>query len=56
MKTKRWILTIAVVAVGMICMISKEANIKYIIGGMIYGTSGNNSDIIFSKESGFYEE
>ena len=37
--------------------LSKEADIKYFIAGMVYGTSGgNDGDIIFSKKSGFYNQ
>ena len=38
------------------CVVSAEANLKYVFAGMFYGNQGNNSNIIFSKGSGFYNK
>lgn len=39
------------------CHISEEANIKYVAAAMIYGVDGiDQSNIIFSKDSGFYND
>ncbi len=55
-KNKIFIIVISAMLIMLFCMASREANIGYILAGMIYGNSGNNSDIIFSKNSGFYNE
>lgn len=58
MKYKKSLITIISAILLIICFaFSKEANVKYIFAGMMYGTSeGNNGDIVFSKKSGFYEQ
>ena len=56
MKYKKVVIAIISILVMIGCMsLSKEANVKYICASMIYGESGiDNREIIFSKESGFY--
>lgn len=39
-----------------LCVISREAKLDYILAGMLYGNTDENSDIIFSRNSGFYDE
>ena len=39
-----------------ICILSDEASVEYMGASIIYGHLENNSEIIFTKESGFYDE
>lgn len=56
MKKKNFIIVISVILFVFLCMISSEANVKYVFAEMIYGSHGVNSDIVFSKKSGFYDK
>ena len=41
----------------LVCRVSSEANWKYVFANMIYGNNAmNNGNILFSKESGFYDD
>jgi len=53
---KSLIIMITTIMVIFTCSISKEATIKYVLAGMFYGNTDSNSDIIFSRSSGFYDE
>lgn len=57
MKYKKIIIAfIAIVGFVVVLNLSNEANLRYVFSGMIYGNqNGTTGDIIFSKESGFYE-
>lgn len=39
-----------------VCILSGEATVEYIGASVIYGHQKNNSEIVFSKESGFYND
>lgn len=57
MKQKILMITISVLMVLGICKVSMEADICYILASMAYGRNGfHNGNMIFSKESGFYED
>ena len=53
---KLLVIIISAIAVIMICVVSKEATIQYMFAEVFYGTGEGNSDIVFSKNSGFYKE
>ena len=53
---KIFVIIISIMCFTIFCGISKEAHIKYVLASMIYGTSNSSSNIIFSKESGFYDK
>ena len=54
-KRKGILIVITFLLLVLICSLSKEANIQYTIAGMIFGNQ-NQSNIIFSKSSGFYKK
>ena len=58
MKTKKLIIVITTIAVvAAICVVSSNYNFSYFFAEMVYGgENGIESNIIFSKQSGFYEE
>ena len=40
-----------------VCILSAEANWKYVFANIVYGSQNTTSkNIIFSKDSGFYDE
>ena len=56
-NTKKIIATITVAVIAIICVISSGYNLKYFFAEMIYGgKNAIDSRIIFSKQSGFYDD
>lgn len=54
---KRFLIVISIFFLGLLCHVSAEANLEYILANMVYGGTGiHNGNIIFSKESGFYDD
>ena len=53
---KIFIIIASVLMVLTTCVISKEVTIKYFFAGIYYGNNNGQSDIIFSRNSGFYNE
>ena len=53
-RNKISIIVLSVILTIVICIISKEINVTYIFSTLVY-SNGDNSDILFSKESGFYD-
>ena len=54
MRKKNLFILLSVLIFLAVCIASLEANIKYVFAEMRYGSQGTNSDIVFSKKSGFY--
>ena len=56
-QKKTLIIVVSVFLVLGVCKLSMEANWKYVAANLIYQTHGmNTGNMIFSKESGFYED
>ena len=56
MKNKKGLIIITSVLFLIICCtLSAEASIKYVVANMTYGDT-NSGNIIFSKNSGFYDK
>lgn len=57
-KHKKYIIVfLSIISIIVVCKLSSEANLKYILANMLFGQHGLNSgNIVFSKESGFYED
>ena len=55
-RNKIILIFISVILVLSYCVVSKEATIKHVCAGIYYGNDNSQSDIIFSKKSGFYDE
>ena len=54
MRKKNLFILLSVLIFLAVCIASLEAKIKYVFAEMRYGSQGTNSDIVFSKKSGFY--
>ena len=54
MRKKNLFILLSVLIFLAVCIASLEANIKYVFAEMRYGSQGTNSDIVFSKKSGFF--
>lgn len=55
-RNKIILIIVSAILVLSYCAVSKEATIKHILAGLYYGNDNSQSDIIFSKKSGFYNE
>lgn len=55
-RNKIILILVSVILVLSYCVVSKEATIKHVLAGIYYGNDNSQSDIIFSKKSGFYDE
>lgn len=57
MKQNKIVIILVSVILGLsLCIASKEVSIHYILADMYYGNENSQSDIIFSRSSGFYNE
>ena len=55
-RYKIFMMIASVIVVLATCVVSKEVTIKYFFASIYYGKDNSQSDIIFSRNSGFYEE
>ena len=55
-KQKYVLAVLSVLIMGVVCAAACGFHWKYFYAGFVYGSSQTNSKIIFSKETGFYQE
>ena len=55
LNAKKILIAITVVVLVLICGMYTMTGIRYFAAGLLHGSSLDQGDIIFSKESGFYE-
>lgn len=55
-KSRKIILFFTIILLAVCCHWFSAADIRYFFAGIIYGDQANSGNIIFSRESGFYDE